>query len=65
MRALYRAAAISATLLAYSLCDLPASAQDGWSPYRQNLDPSQPRGPREAAAPKAEAAAKEAPEAKK
>jgi len=54
MRALYRAAAISATLLAYSLCDLPASAQDGWSPYRQNLDPSQPRGPREAAAPKAE-----------
>lgn len=48
MRAICRAV----TLLTLCLCAPPAAAQDGWSPYRQNLDPRQPRVAREATVPR-------------
>lgn len=54
MRALCPAAVTCTILLALALWAPAAAAQDAWSPYRQNVDPSQWRGAREAAAPKAE-----------
>jgi hypothetical protein len=54
MHAACHAAALCVGLLMLSLGDLPAAAQGGWSPFRQNAEPSRPPAAHEAAAPKAE-----------